>query len=357
MHVTLVSGFDPSGHSPSGTRTHVEALASYLRRIHIPHLVVTAARRWEVEREWCGVPVHKANSTLHFQAALATMLSDVPIPQDSIIHAHRPDDLLPFLMHRIGRRRVCTLHGNPGLSVPGRHNRVLAAIYRLAERSGLRASQKVVAVDATTASDYGRKYPWLRGRLSTIPNGVDTEAFKPMDRTECKREWGFGGKVLLYAGRLEPDKHVLDILHTFLSISQPDAVLAIAGDGTLRARIEEQGRGGSVRILGSVSRSRMPSLINASDGGVLFSDEGLSSFALETLACGVPMIGTLTGDLPKLIRDGDNGFLVRSLAELGVAMRTILRGSVVPERSISEMVREYAWPEVGQRLLSLYREM
>jgi len=174
-----------------------------------------------------------------------------------------------------------------------------------------------------------------------------------MDRTECKREWGFGGKVLLYAGRLEPDKHVLDILHTFLSISQPDAVLAIAGDGTLRARIEEQGRGGSVRILGSVSRSRMPSLINASDGGVLFSDEGLSSFALETLACGVPMIGTLTGDLPKLIRDGDNGFL----AELGVAMRTILRGSVVPERSISEMVREYAWPEVGQRLLSLYREM
>ena len=357
MHITLVSGFDRSLPSAGGTRTHVEALASFLSRSQIPHLVVTAARRWEVGNGWCGLPVHRPNSTLHFQAALIATLSNVPIPSDSIIHAHRPDDLLPFLLYRIGGRRICTLHGDPGRSVPARHNLLLASVYRIGERLALRASQKVVAVDSLTASEYASRYQWLAGRLSMIPNGVDTEIFRPMDRIKCKTEWGFSGKVLLYAGRLEPDKHVFDILNTFLSISEPDAVLVIAGDGTQRAEIQGQAREGSVRFLGTVGRSRMPSLINASDGGVLFSEEGLSSFALETLACGVPMIGTPSGDLARLIRSGENGDLVRSPSELGFAMRAILRDSLVPNPSISETVSAYAWSEVGRKLLSVYREM
>src|SRR5712691_11418779 len=305
MHVTLVSGFDASAPSAGGTRSHVEALATVLRKQGIPHLLLTAARRWEVRNGWCGLPVRRPNSSFHFQAALVSMLSEVPIPSESIIHAHRPDDLLPFLLHRVGTRRLCTLHGNPARYVPTRHGRVVSTVYHIAERSALREADKVVAVDTRTAFDYGSRYPWLHGHIRMIPNGIDMKVFRPLDRAESKRAWGLNGTVLLYAGRLEPDKNVREILKAFLSIQELGSVLVFAGDGSERKVLEAEAMGQPVRFVGSIARADMPSLINTADAAVLFSDEGLSSFALESLASGVPVIAPPSGELPNVIKPGE----------------------------------------------------
>lgn len=357
MHVTLVSGFDADAPSASGTRSHVEALAGFLRNREVPHLVVTASSRWDIQSGWCRVPVRRPNSTFHFQAALASTLADVPIPRDSIVHVHRPDDLLPFVIHGSGRSRVCTLHGNPGRYVPTRHGPVVSGLYRIAERFALRRMDRIIAVDSRTASEYGRRYPWLRERIRTIPNGIDTAMFHPMNRERAKQGWGLDGTVLLYAGRLESDKHVRDILHAFLALRPARTILVFAGGGRERGGLEVEAAGSSVRFLGPVARGDMPSLINAADAAVLFSDEGLSSFALEALACGVPVIATPTGDLPKVIRPGENGLFVSNLEELGAAMRGIADGALAADSSLAASVRQYAWSEVGRRLLALYLEV
>lgn len=319
-------------------------------------MLVTASKSLAVGKAWCRLPVRRPNNTFQFQAALTAMLGNLPVPEDSIVHVHRPDDLLPFVLHRVGRRRVCTLHGNPAAYVPGRHGRLVTAMYRLAERSALWKCDLVVAVDPETAFDYEKRYSWLRGRVHVIPNGVDVNTFRPMDAADAKRLWGFRGNVLLYAGRLEPDKRVRDILRAFLSIGQPDGTLVFAGDGSERRRLEAEAGNASVRFLGTVRRDDMPMLINAADAGVLFSDEGLSSFALETLACGRPVISTPTGASPSLIRQGENGYLVSSRAELVTAMTNVLRGSIPPGTSISRTADSYDWSKIGRRLLALYAE-
>jgi len=357
MHVTLVAGFDASTPSASGTRSHVEALASLLLKSQIPHLLVTGARRWHLQDDWCGLPVRRPNSAFHFQAALTSMLSGLPIPSDSVIHVHRPDDLLPFILHKAGRRFVCTLHGNPARYVPTRHGRLISALYGIAERSALREVHRVVAVDGQTASDYGQRYPWLRTRVRTIPNGIDTTLFRPLDRTSAKRAWGFEGTVVLYAGRLEPDKHVREILQVFLSIAEPGGLLVFAGDGSERQFLESKAVGHPVRFLGTVRRDAMPVLLNAADAAVLFSDEGLSSFALEALASGVPVIATPTGDLPEVVHPGENGFLVTSAQELRVAISEILRGGLAAHPSLSNSVKRYSWSELGPELVALYQEL
>jgi len=101
----------------------------------------------------------------------------------------------------------------------------------------------------------------------------------------------------------------------------------------------------------------MPGLINAADAALLFSDEGLSSFALESLACGVPVIATPTGALPEVLHPGENGQLVSDVEEMVAAMESILRGAIPPSSSIARTVLEYAWRNVGPRLLAAYREV
>jgi len=125
----------------------------------------------------------------------------------------------------------------------------------------------------------------------------------------------------------------------------------------MRRVLEVDARGLDVRFLGPIARSEMPSLINAADAGVLFSDEGLSSFALEALSCGVPLIATPTGGLSDVVRPGENGYLVSTPEELVGAMAAVLRGAILPNPSLAEAVYRYAWPIVGKELLAVYRDV
>jgi glycosyltransferase involved in cell wall biosynthesis len=229
----------------------------------------------------------------------------------------------------------------------------------VAEWSALRKADYVVAVDSLTALDYVERYPWLRDRIRIIPNGVDTNTFLPMNRDEARKRWGLvdAGTVFLYAGRLEADKNVSQIIRAFKELHTSGSTLVIAGDGSERSTLEEVSGGHGILFLGSVPRTEMASLINAADATVLFSDEGLSSFALEALACGVPVITTPSGDLPALIHRGENGYLVTNSAELVDALQRVARRELGPDLSIVSSVASHAWPEVGRRLLGVYREV
>ena len=266
--------------------------------------------------------------------------------------------MIPFILRNRNRKRICTLHGSPARSIVVRRGKALASAYGLVERIALRRTTRVLAVDTQTASEYAARYPWLQGRLTTVPNGVDTSLFRPLNKDSEKQKWGFSGPVFLYAGRLEPEKRVVEIVEAFRSPGDAGALLAIAGAGSERAAIQAKAKGLPVRFLGVVPRNEMPSLLNAADAAVLFScREGLPSIALEALACRVPVIATPQGDLPKLIRQGETGFLVSNVNELKAAMKAIVRGRLQPGFPIEETAKRYDWTEIGLTMLSIYKEV
>ncbi|HLB67056.1 MAG TPA: glycosyltransferase family 4 protein [Thermoplasmata archaeon] len=353
MHVTLVSGFDPTSGTIGGTRTYVEAVAAFLATKEIPHVTVRAGRREEHRPRESTVRVRRPGSSLHFLAALAASGKTLPIPNDTIVHVQRPDDAVPFLV--AGHRKiVCTLHGNPGLWVPSRHGFVVSGAYWLAERFALQRAAGLIAVDSHTAAAYTAKLPRLQGKIRVIPNGVDTFRFRPMDRAGAKAKWDIREPALLYAGRLEPDKRVREIVEAFTGLASDRGILAIAGLGSERTALEQLGSGRRVRFLGRVDREDMPSLLNAVDAAVIFSDEGLSSFALEAIACGVPVVATPTGDMTDIVIPERTGYLVKDLGKLRRAMELILRGALEPSPDIAATVKSYSWDRVGHRLLDMY---
>jgi glycosyltransferase involved in cell wall biosynthesis len=110
----------------------------------------------------------------------------------------------------------------------------------------------------------------------------------------------------------------------------PPFELRLAGEGHLRARLEEQaarlGIADRVRFLGLVAD--MPAFYQGLDVFVLpsVSTEGLPLTVLEAMASGLPVVATTVGGTPEAITDGESGLLAPpgDAGALAVALRRVL---------------------------------
>jgi len=142
-------------------------------------------------------------------------------------------------------------------------------------------------------------------RCRTIPNGVDTERFRPIDmdtRRQRRASLGFGDAhcVIGCVASFTPVKQHAILIGAFAQVyaRDSDARLLLIGDGPLRAAIESQIRelqlGDAVRLLGA--RGDIEDILPALDIFALASStEGMSNAILEAQACGVGVVATRVG--------------------------------------------------------------
>lgn len=355
MHVTLVGGFDPDSPSAGGVRAYVDSLGRVLDLAGVPHMTILSGNRLRISERSCTVPVKKGQSTIHLLASLSVNLANVPVPSDSIIHVQRPDDLLPFALGGVGLAWVCTLHGDPFLGMIHAKRPARLVAYAALERFLLRRVTRAIFVDGGTVASYLGRYPWLRDRFDVIPNATDASLFRPGNRRAERIRWGFKGTTFLYAGRLAPEKRVVDIVRAFRNLGLGDCQLVIAGDGPERSAVAAAAAGTNIKLLGPVPRVDMPSLMNAVDAVVLYSTrEGIPSTALEALACGTPVVSTPVGAVRDFLMPEQNGYLVSTMEDLMAAMKALSRGEIATGPGISQSVEAYTWTRLGPKMLASY---
>jgi glycosyltransferase involved in cell wall biosynthesis len=149
-------------------------------------------------------------------------------------------------------------------------------------------------------------------KVSVLPNPAPQIPSVP-SREDLRAELGVDGNVLVFAGRLGPQKGLGVALAALANV--PDATLTIAGDGPERAALEgraaELGLNARVRFVGSVPRETVLRLFRAADASVLPSAwENFPHAVVESLAVGCPVIATAVGGVPEVVTDGENGLLV-----------------------------------------------
>lgn len=178
------------------------------------------------------------------------------------------------------------------------------------------------------------------GRIRVLPMGVDVRRFAPMDKDEglCS-ELGLadGEVVFLFVGRLVEEKGILDLISAYGALAKDTSLktkLVVAGEGTMRGRSEELARrlgvSASVSFIGNQSYMRMPSLYSIADVFVLPSapttgwQEQFGMALVEAMACGKPLISTLTGAIPEVV--GPAALMVQPREPLGLkeAMRAMV---------------------------------
>jgi glycosyltransferase involved in cell wall biosynthesis len=155
-------------------------------------------------------------------------------------------------------------------------------------------------------------------RLHLVPNGIDASLFgESRDRRAARRALGLpeAARIILFVGRLEPQKGVLDLLEAFEHVQRVrgDAVLALVGDGVSRAEVEAaRGRlRGRVIAPGARPHAEVAKWMVACDLVTLPShSEGTPNVLLEGFASGRPAVATTVGGIPDLLADPRCGILV-----------------------------------------------
>ncbi|HKD04419.1 MAG TPA: glycosyltransferase family 4 protein [Bryobacteraceae bacterium] len=158
-------------------------------------------------------------------------------------------------------------------------------------------------------------------RIAWMPNPVDMDDFRPPTReekTRLRREFNLpvDAPVVLFAGRLAPEKELLSLIAAFRQVLEhrADAILALAGDGPSRTELEASAgslMGFSIRFTGMASVRDVRRLMQASDIFALVSSlEGLPVSLIEAMAVGLPSV---VSDIPanlQLVESGTHGLAV-----------------------------------------------
>jgi glycosyltransferase involved in cell wall biosynthesis len=201
-----------------------------------------------------------------------------------------------------------------------------------------------------------------------LPNGVDVVHCCPVSEERKQKLRAMFSlplqcMLVVYAGRLVPEKHVDHLLKVWSDIRAkfPGAHLLIVGEGEELSRLKEMQVDG-VQFTGQV-QDAVPYL-QASDLFVLpSSTEGLSNSMLEAMSCGLPVLATKVGGAPDVIEHQVSGWLIPSedVDALKQGLETLLGekslrfslGSNARQRIISS----YSLDSVARRLVGLYQQL
>lgn len=211
-------------------------------------------------------------------------------------------------------------------------------------------------------NDFGVK----REKIALIHNGIDVGKFgvrSPESGVQVKQRIGLGsGPVVGIIARLSDVKgHVYLIEAMSLVLGKvPDAQLLIAGEGRMKADLEEQVRRLQIEknVFFVPNVYDTAELLPAMDLFVLPSlKEGLGLSLMEAMAAGLAVIGSDTGGIKNLIRDEVNGLLVKpaDIKGLSEAMLELLLDSE-KRRIFGENARKFIAENFSQEKMALQTE-
>lgn len=209
-------------------------------------------------------------------------------------------------------RRVNTYHSMPPEQASGRAEWLY--------RTSLRHTDVLAAVSELARRRFEAQGVVTRGKMVTVPNGIQLERFAPVsaehhvrlaDELGAPRE----ARLLGTVGRLHPAKDQANLIRAFTRVGQahPLVRLVLIGDGALRdelkALAQTEGLADRIHFLGD--RGDVPDLLRGLDLFVLSSrTEGYSMALLEACATALPIVATDVGGNSEIVRDGVNGRLV-----------------------------------------------
>lgn len=240
----------------------------------------------------------------------------------------------------------------------------------LFERANLRASACIHAL--CEAEHQAIRAYGLRNPVAVIPNGVDPPPPAPTAPPAWRAALPADAKVLLFLGRVDPQKGLLPLVEGWARLQAQRAEagrwhLVIAGPAqdryarTVSGAVESLNLGGRVHVVGPQFGAEKEATFAAADAFVLPSvSEGLPMAVLEAWARGLPAILTDHCHLPEgwfagaAIRTEPNAAAIAgSLGEFVRFPPERLRVMSAAARAL--VARRFSWPAVAADLEAVYR--
>jgi glycosyltransferase involved in cell wall biosynthesis len=195
----------------------------------------------------------------------------------------------------------------------------------LEKTTALRYTKQFIAVSETTKSEAEAYLGIAPITCHIIKNGVNTDVFAP--RVAITAPGSHSAPKIIQVARFYPEKNHELSLNAFKRVAAkiPDAELWLIGDGPdlnkLKKMATELELDRNVHFLGL--RSDIKDLLVQCHVFWLTSKrEGLPISLLEAMACGLPPVVSNVGDIPRVVQDQVNGYLIEHDSEQNFSDKT-----------------------------------
>ena len=208
-------------------------------------------------------------------------------------------------------------------------------------------------------------------RIEVIPNGIDADQFKPLDKQVARAAYG-----------LPPDKHLV-LFSAFGATTDKRKGNHFLVQALEKMAVAGWGQTTELVIIGASAPENPPELgmkvhymgrlhdeisqvvlYSAADVTVAPSmQENLSNTVMESLACGTPVVAFDIGGMPDMIAHQINGYLAKPFEpdQLARGIMWVLenkdRHDMLSQRARQTVVERYALKTVANQYLALYQDI
>jgi glycosyltransferase involved in cell wall biosynthesis len=284
------------------------ALGIPVRTLAMSRLAAFVHRRWRKDIERLAGAAFDGRTVVHSQGVRADVIA---------------------ARHLAGLPRVATARNFPYDDYPLKFGRLAGGWMARSHLAAFRRHPHVVACSATLASLLGGEGI----TASVIPNGVDTEEFRPgtsAERADSRARLQLPGeaRIGLVVGALSARKDPLTVIRSLRAVDEPGLALVLLGDGPLAAECRSVAADDArIRFQGQVA-DVTPFLRGADFLVSASKSEGLPNAVLEAMACGLRLVLSDIGphrELLELAPDRGETFPAGDERALAAAVQRTLR--------------------------------
>jgi glycosyltransferase involved in cell wall biosynthesis len=175
------------------------------------------------------------------------------------------------------------------------------------------------------------------GPAAIIPAGIDPEQFTDSDETDRPPDLPGASCLIGFVGRITEEKGLQTLVEALSRVKELPWHLVLIGTGDLAERLKNQARRlglyERLTFLGYVPHEDVPSYLAHLDLVVLPSEtqpnwkEQFGRILIEAMACGTPVLGSDSGEIPNVIRTTGGGrvFAEQDVADCAAQLRVLVQ--------------------------------
>ena len=218
-------------------------------------------------------------------------------------------------------------------------------IYQLIEWFAYKFADRAVVASKKDYNYVIDNYKLSADKLTILPNYVDTDSFKPLQRDRYE-------KRIVCVGRLNRQKNLFNLIS---ALAKTEFSLDVFGQGELRDALEKHAinAGSMVRFKGCVPNSELPMVLNRYKYYIIPSFfEGMPKTLLEAMACGCICIGSNVDGINEVIRRDFNGYLSNGTddEEIYQALNTAIKddNELIVKNAVETITKRFSLKAITQ---------